>query len=158
MHAENKKHQIYLNGELIPVTEEVYKAWYRPIWRTHDFARRHGQCACADWRLCEGDCGLCEHKRAGDQVSIEQSQECGLQMAAYRADPSEIVESRAAYDALLLALDAIDSNGRKIAQMLLEGVDDRTAAEMLGLPRSTYSDKKLRIRRELEKQKKLKNF
>ena len=40
--SENSNRFVYLNGEPIPVTEEVYLAWYRPVWRTHDFARRHG--------------------------------------------------------------------------------------------------------------------
>ena len=30
MQKENKSYQIYLNGEFVPVTEEVYKEWYAP--------------------------------------------------------------------------------------------------------------------------------
>lgn len=152
MHAENKKYQIYLNGKLIPVTEEVYKAWYRPIWRTHDFARRHSQCACADWRLCEGDCGLCRYRRAGDQASLDQWQEeYGLERKADEADPSEIVERRAARDALLRELDTIDPDGRKLVQLLQDGIDDRKAAEILGLSKSAYSRKKIKLRSALRK-------
>ena len=36
----------------IPVTEEVYKEYYRPIWRTHYRARKHERCGCTDWRWC----------------------------------------------------------------------------------------------------------
>lgn len=152
MQNNEKKRVIHLNDELIPVTEEIFQEWYRPIWKTFRLAYRHGRCRCPNWQLCKGDCGLCEYRRAGDQVSMEQTQECGLQIAAYRADPSEIVESRAAYEALLQELDAADPNGRRIAQLLLDGVDDRTAAEMLGLSKSAYSRKKIKLRSTLRKQ------
>lgn len=159
MQNNEKRCAIRLNGEWIPVTEEVYQAWYRPIWKTFRFAYRHGRCRCPNWRLCEGDCGLCTYRRAGDQASLDQWQEeYGREEEAYGEDPSEIAENRVAYDALLLELDEIDPNGRRTSQLLQDGVDDRTAAKMLGLPRSTYSDKKLRIRRELKKRKKSENF
>lgn len=152
MQNNEKKRAIRLNGEMIPVTEEVYQEWYRPIWRTHDFARRHGQCGCNDWQLCEGDCALCSYKRAGDQASLDQwADEHGLTLEAYGADPLETVESRDACEALLQKLDEIDPIGRRTAQLLLDGVDDRTAAKILGLSKSAYSRKKIKLRRTLKK-------
>lgn len=152
MQNNEKKCVIRLNGEMIPVTEEVYQEWYRPIWRTHDFARRHGQCSCTEWQLCEGDCALCRYKRAGDQASLDQWQEeYGLILEASGAEPSQIVESQNACEALLHELDEIDPNGRRIAQLLLDGVDDRTAAKTLGLSKSAYSRKKIKLRKTLKK-------
>lgn len=152
MQNNEKRRAIRLNGEMISVTEEIYQEWYRPIWRTHDFARRHGQCGCSDWRRCEGDCALCSYRLVGDQASLDQwTDEYGLTLEAYGADPLETVEGRDTCEALLRKLDEIDPIGRKITQLLLDGVNDRTAAQILGLPRSTYSDRKIRIRRELKK-------
>ena len=152
MRNNEKNCAIRLNGEWIPVTEEVYQAWYRPIWKTFRFACRHGRCRCPNWRLCEGDCGLCSYRRAGDQTSLDRWQEdSGREKEAYGADPSEIAENRATYEALLLELDEIDPNGRRIGQLLQDGVDDRTAAKTLGLSKSANSRKKIKLRSTLKK-------
>lgn len=145
---------IYLNGQPVPVTEEVYLEWYRPIWRTHDFARRHGQCSCSRWQLCEGDCGICRFKMAGDHSSIDDLRDnYALEPAAPGADPEGIVMDAILLDELLDELDEIDPNSRRIAEVLLDGLDDRAAAKALGMARSTYSDKKLKLRRELKKRR-----
>ena len=147
--SEDANRHIYLNGQPVPVTEEVYLEWYRPIWRTHDFARRHGQCSCSRWQLCEGDCGICRFKMAGDQSSIDGLRDSyEMEPAAPGADPEGIV-----MEAILLEelLGEINPNGRRIAEVLLDGLDDRAAAKALGMARSTYSDKKLKLRRELKK-------
>lgn len=39
MSDQNKKYFIPVNGALIEVSEEVYRAYYRPIWNT----RYHAQ-------------------------------------------------------------------------------------------------------------------
>lgn len=137
---------IYLNDQPVPVTEEVYLEWYRPIWRTHDFARRHGQCSCSRWQLREGDCGICRFKMAGDHSSIDDLRDnYELEPAAPGADPEGIVMDAILLDELLDELDEIDPNGRRIAEVLLDGPDDRAAAKALGMARSTYSDKKLTL-------------
>ena len=71
----NKQHFISVNGELIPVNEDVYQEYYRPIWRTHYHACKHGQCGCTDWRRCEGDCGLCRYRAAGNTLSLDAEYE-----------------------------------------------------------------------------------
>lgn len=145
---------IYLNGQPVPVTEEVYLEWYRPIWRCHDFARRHGQCSLSRWQLCEGDCGICRFKMAGDHSSIDDLRDnYELEPAAPGADPEGIVMDAILLEELLDELDEIDPNGRRIAEVLLDGLDDRAAAKALGMARSTYSDKKLKLRRELKKRR-----
>lgn len=152
MQAESKDYQIYLNGKLIPVTEEVYKAWYRPIWRTHHFARRHGQCACPRWQLCEGDCGLCEYQKLGDLYSLDLLYD-DSSSESEALDPAEIVIDAMGADELLRELDGIDSYGSRIARLLLDGVNDRDAGAFLGLAKSTYSDKKMKLRRAMRKRK-----
>ena len=83
---------IYLNGQPVPVTEEVYLEWYRPIWRCHDFARRHGQCSLSRWQLCEGDCAICRFRMAGDHSSLDDLHDAyELEPADPGSDPESIV-------------------------------------------------------------------
>ena len=152
--SEDTNRLIYLNGQPVPVTEEVYREWYRPIWRTHDFARRHGQCKLTRWQLCEGDCGICRFRMAGDNSSIEDLRDAyELEPADPSTDPESIVMDTILLEELLDELDQIDPNGRRIAEVLLDGLDDRNAAKALGMAKSTFSDKKLKLRRELKKRR-----
>jgi hypothetical protein len=153
-----KNRVIYLNGDPVPVTEEVYLEWYRPIWRTHDFARRHGQCSCHRWQLCEGDCAICRFRTDGDLRSLDDLQDSyELESALSGDDPEGLVLDAILLDELLDELDQRIPNGRRIAELLMNGLDDRSAAEALGIARSTFSDRKLKLRREL-KMKYEKNF
>ena len=147
-----KTRSIYLQGQVIPVTEEVYQAYYRPIWRVHDYARRHGQCCISDWRRCEGDCGLCKYHTIGDGGSIDfLLDEYELDIEDTGSNPEDIVGEALLLEELLKELDEIDPDGRRIAELLMDGETDRNIATILGMARSSFSDRKLRIRRELKK-------
>lgn len=51
--GQSKKRKIYLPtiNEWVPVTEEVYREYYRPIWRIQKAARKNGQCVCPKTKL-----------------------------------------------------------------------------------------------------------
>ena len=68
-------------------------------------------------------------------------------------DPERIVMDAILLEELLNELDEIDPNGRRMAEVLLDGLDDRAAAKALGMAKSTFSDRKLRLRRELKKRR-----
>ena len=46
MSSEAKKYFIPVNGELVEVSEELYREYYRPIWNTRYHARKNGECSC----------------------------------------------------------------------------------------------------------------
>lgn len=48
-----KQRYIKVNHELIPVTEEVYKAFTRPNERERFSARRDGKCGQSNYQLCQ---------------------------------------------------------------------------------------------------------
>ena len=91
---------------------------------------------------------------AGDHSSIDDLNDAyELEPADPGSDPESIVMDSILLDELLDELDQIDPNGRRIAEVLMDGLDDRAAAKALGMARSTYSDKKLKLRRELKKRR-----
>lgn len=61
-----KQHFIPLNGQRIPVSEEIYYEYYRPIWAIRKRAQAHGQCMCPGSKLwkCNGDCPACSYHAA----------------------------------------------------------------------------------------------
>ena len=60
-----KQRYIKVNHELIPVTEEVYKAFTRPNERERFSARRDGKCGQSNYQLCSGDCSSCPWQLEG---------------------------------------------------------------------------------------------
>lgn len=61
MSKEAKKYFIPVNGELVEVSEELYREYYRPIWNTRYHARKNGECSCTKAQLwkCDGVCPGC---------------------------------------------------------------------------------------------------
>ena len=73
MSNEAKKYFIPVNGNPIEVSEEVYRAYYQPIWNTRYHAQKNGECRCTKAQLwkCDGVCPGCPFYAAGKKVSID---------------------------------------------------------------------------------------
>lgn len=69
MSKEAKKYFIPVNGELVEVSEELYREYYRPIWNTRYYARKNGECSCTKAQLwkCDGVCPGCPFYTAGQK-------------------------------------------------------------------------------------------
>lgn len=148
---------IPVNGKRIPVSREVYEEYYRPIWRTHYHATRHGQCGCSDWRNCKGDCGLCRYRTAGDTLSLDKEAEDNSDVYS---DPTEDVEDilfdRILLDELLRALDELDPESRAICELIGLGRSERDIAAEFNVRQSTLNYRKKKLMNKLRNR--LKNF
>ena len=73
MQNKDKKYFIPVDGNPIEVSEEVYRAYYQPIWNTRYHAQQNGECRCTKAQLwkCEGVCPGCPFYAAGKKVSID---------------------------------------------------------------------------------------
>lgn len=147
----NKK-IVYIEGKPVVVSADVYSVLRSEPWRIYKSARRHGECNCGRWQQCKGDCGACRHQVEGDMISADALREnyCN-EPEAIGADPEEIVVDQLRCEELMRLCEEIDPDGRRIVELLAAGYDDRTAAAILGVPRSTYSRRKLRLRGEVRR-------
>ena len=52
----DRKYFIPVNGTPVEVSEEVYRAYYRPVWGTRYHAQKNGECRCSKRQLwlCDG--------------------------------------------------------------------------------------------------------
>ena len=149
----NEQRYIYLDGKPIPVSEEVYLAWYRPVWKVHTDASRAGQCGQSNWKRCCGDCGICSFRLAGNTLSLDfWADECDYEPQS-TSSAEDIVLDSLLLEELLQELDRIDPDGRRIGEALLDGLTDREAARELDMPVTTYSSKKLKLRKALKKRR-----
>lgn len=137
----SKERYIKIDGKKIPVTEEVYKTYYRPIWALHDKQRNHGCCTCTDWRDCTGDCGTCRFQVAGDTSSIEAlTEEIGdhADFLASEEDVASIVMDRMLLEALFAELAKLDPEGQQMCNLFMAGKSERQMEVIMNLSHGTF--------------------
>ena len=142
-HQKIREHFIYepATKQRIPVSDEVYNEFYRPIWSTFRKAHRHDCCSCAGnkWWLCEGDCSSCRFHVAGDSLSLDYEQEIlGDIHPDESADLDSIVIDRIVFEQLLKRLDELMPDARRIGELRLDGFSDSDIADIIGVPRTTF--------------------
>ena len=56
MANKDNRYFIPVDGNSIEVSEEVYRAYYQPIWNTRYHAQQNGECRCTKAQLwkCDG--------------------------------------------------------------------------------------------------------
>ncbi len=149
-----KHYCIPVNGNPIEVTEEVYRDFYRPIWRTQYHARKNGECRCPKNQLwkCDGICPGCRYSAAGRKVSIntpicDDDPDLTLEDVLESDDPSpeSILMDRELLDALYDELDRLDPDGRRICELIMAGKTEREMAATLGRSQSTLNYQKRKI-------------
>lgn len=149
---KNEWYLVYLNGKAIPVSKEVYEVYYQDIWRTYKEMRKYGRCAQNRWQCCSGDCGNCGYQLEGISVSLDYLREnAGFEIGAFNNNPADIVEQKMFLEKALVVADQLVPDGKRILALVLEGKPDRDIADVLGVPRSTCSERKLKLFHGLEK-------
>lgn len=100
MQNNDKKYFIPVDGTPIEVSEEIYRAYYQPIWNTRYHAQKNGECRCTKAQLwkCDGVCPGCPLYAAGKKVSIDTpigGEENELTLGDTLADASASLSCRA---------------------------------------------------------------
>lgn len=127
-----KKYHIKLNGELIPVTEEVYRAYQQPKWREKKQAE----------------------VRAQKEVSLDAMLETGYSghLDSRQALVDEIVADKLLLDELLKALAELNEDERfLIDELFYKEKTEREIADSSNISHQAVHKKKNRILAKLEK-------
>lgn len=164
MSNEAKKYFIPVDGNPIEVSEEVYRAYYQPIWNTRCHAQKNGECRCTKAQLwkCDGVCPGCTFYAVGKKVSIDTpigGEEDELTLGDTLADdaptPDSILMDKELLNALYDELNRLDPEGKRICELLMNH-SEREAADIMGMARSTFKRHWAKIQSEL--QDKLKDY
>ena len=128
----SKQYHIKLNGELIPVSEEIYRTYKQPQWR--------------------------EKKRANvrrkREVSLDSMLENGdaIQFDLGQAFIDELVADKLLLDELFQALAELDVEERAlIDELFFKGKSERQIAESVNISHQAIHKKKKRILTKLKK-------
>ena len=139
----NQKY-IEIDHERIPVSEEVYRAYKRPIWAEHKRIERSKRCVIAGVR-CSGDCSTCPHDRTGSTLSLDKFLEYGLEPTDANANVEDIVCDRMILEELFKALEELDPDGRLLCQLIGEGMSERKIAERFGISQVAVTKRKKKL-------------
>ena len=146
MESKQKKYYIPVEGQLIEVSEEVYKAYYQPIWRARYHAQKNGECRCPQHQLwqCEGICPGCQYHSTGKKVSIDTpigSEDSGITLGDTLQDDAvsaiDLLIDAELLIALYEELDRLDPEGKRICELMMHH-SEREAAAIMEMPRSTF--------------------
>lgn len=159
VNQETKQYYLTIDGQEVTVTEEVYRAYKRPIWAEHKRNDRQKLCQVSDGKgglkRCTEDCSKCSHTKEGNVLSLDGLEEAGYSVEDRAQDVAEIVAEKMLLEELFKALEELDTNGHRICELLMEGCSKREIARIMSIPQSSfeYQFKKLMssLRKRLEK-------
>lgn len=141
---ENCQRHIYTEGLKVPVSEEIYQAYMRPVWAEQKRRERAKRCRIGGVR-CTGDCRQCPYQRTGTAISLERLDEVNHTPVDLSADVQEIVEGRMLLEALFRQLEELDPDGQLLCRLVMDGKSERQIAGRLGISQVAVNKRKQRV-------------
>jgi RNA polymerase sigma factor (sigma-70 family) len=135
---------IEIDGQQISVTEEVYRAYKRPLWAEHKRKEREKRCRDEKGNRCTKDCSKCDKQRTGSVLSLDKFAEEGFEVAD-SIDIAELVADKLLLEELAAALNELDPQNRRIAKLYGEGLSEREIAARVGLSQKGVNKRKTKI-------------
>jgi DNA-directed RNA polymerase specialized sigma24 family protein len=154
MKNRDKKYFIPVNGTLVEVSEEVYRAYYRPVWVTRYHAQKTGECRCSKRQLwlCDGICSGCPFHTSKTNISFETpvadgDEDITIEDALQDDSPSpeSILMDKELLDTLYDELNRLDPEGRRICELIMQGKTEREIAAETGKCQSTVNYRKNKV-------------
>lgn len=133
-----------VNGQKLPVTEEVYRAYKRPAWAEHKRKEREKRCRVENGNRCTADCSKCDKQRTGIVLSLDKFTEEGFEAVA-PFDLAELVADKLLLEELYAALEELDPDNRRIMQLFSIGKSEREIATDIGLSQKAVNKRKNKL-------------
>ena len=128
-----KQKNLYINGEEVPVTEEVYRAFIRPIWREKKRRER-------------------EKERGTKPLSLDKFLGAGFDIPSDDALVEEIVADKLLLEMLMDALDELTVEERGLIDAIYyDDLSERETARNVGVSQNTVNYRKNKILNKLKK-------
>ena len=144
----NETYYIEIDGQQIPVTEAVYRAYKRPYWKEKKRQQRQRE---------KGTGGPdCTRAVGATPLSIERMMEDGLDIPQGGSSLEDTVIMNELIDELHKALAQLAPNDRAILEFFGDGLSDRKISAVTGIPQTTVSYRRKVLIKKLREQ--LKNY
>ena len=165
MKDQNKEFYVTVKGQKVAVSEEVYRAYIRPVRLEHQRQKREWRCQVKGKKgnlvRCQNDCAKCLYALAGNNargnvLSLESFEESGVDIVDNRLDIEQKYIDEEEKQKLYSAISKLTPRQQAIVKMVyFEGISQEKVSAMLGVTKSAISHSLERIygalRRILEK-------
>lgn len=149
---------IEIDGEQIPVTEEVYRAYKQPAWAEHKRKEREKRCLISNGnggtKRCTRSCRECDMERAkkdlplinrtGSILSLDKFLDDGFN-APDSVDLTELIADKLLLEELFAALNELDPENRRIMELFSIGKSEREIATDIGLSQKAINKRKTKL-------------
>ena len=152
----NKEYYVFVEGKKVIVTEEVYRAYYQPVWREERDIRRKWKCRDAHGVRCKRECSECQIGRlgygaTGNDLSIERMIEDEDPEFATVPDVADIMIIKDELSGVCKEIEKMSETCQELIKLITEGYSQRECAEILGVEEYYVSRLLKRIRKNLKK-------
>lgn len=139
------QYYIEIDGEQIPVSEEVYRAYKRPLWAEHKRKERSKRCRDENGFRCTKECKACPKVRNGGVLSLDKFSDDGFDVPD-QIDIVELVADKLLLEQLTYALDDLEPDERSLIDALFynDRIERDYAAE-IGISHQAVGKRKKRI-------------
>ena len=90
------------------------------------------------------DCSKCDRQRTGNVLSLDKFVEDGYEVSG-SIDVAELVAEKLLLEELAAALDELEPQNKRIAELYGEGMSERQIADEVGLSQKTVNKRKAKI-------------
>ncbi len=143
-----KEYYLTIDGQKIKVSEDVYRAYKQPAWAERKRREREKRCLISDGKgrtkRCMEDCSKCDRQRTGNVLSLDKFVEDGYEVSG-SIDVAELVAEKLLLEELAAALDELEPQNKRIAELYGEGMSERQIADEVGLSQKTVNKRKAKI-------------
>lgn len=140
----NETYYIEIDGQQIPVTEAVYRAYKRPYWKEKKRQQRQRE---------KGIGGQdCTKAVGAAPLSIERMIEDGLDIPQGGSSLEDTVIINELIEELHKALAQLALNDRTILDLFGDGLSDRKISAETGIPQTTVSYRRKVLIKKIRKQ------
>lgn len=148
------QHNIEIDGQQVPVTEQVYHAYKRPAWAEHKRKEREKCCRDEKGNRCTKSCRECDLERvekglppierAGSVLSLDKFADEGFEVPD-TIDLSELIADKLLFEELYAALEDLDPDNRRIMELFSIGKSEREIAIDIGLSQKAINKRKTKL-------------
>ena len=163
--AEEKKYYVTIKGEKVEVTEEVYRAYVRPIRAEQRRKRREWKCRVRGPKgnliRCPHDCKTCEYALAGknatgNMLSLDGIKASGIEIEDRDFNIEEMFIEREERELtkkrLYVAISKLNERQQQIVKMVyFENLSQEEVSRRLGVNKQAISNAMQRIYASIKK-------
>lgn len=142
-----------IDGQVVEVTEEIYRAYKQPLWAERKREEREKRCIISNGKgctkRCTADCSVCDKQRTGSVLSLDKFTDDGFDVSD-DINIADILLDKMLLEELYEALQELDPENRLIMELFSIGKSEREISANIGLSQKAINKRKAKLFEQLK--------